>query len=83
MFDFKKHLIKVQGGRQYLPVAARLLWFREDHPDWAIVTEAVTIDVERQFAIFKATVFDASGKITRQLAVFPCLVVCRDLAFNF
>ena len=30
MFDVKKHLIKVQGGRQYLlGIRPRLVWFRE------------------------------------------------------
>jgi hypothetical protein len=63
MFDVKKHLIKVQGGRQYLPVSARLVWFREEHPDWGIETKAVIIDTDKQFAIFEATVFDEKGKL--------------------
>ena len=49
MFDVKKALIKVQGGKEYLPVASRLVWFREEHPDWAIVTEPVM----RAIASFK------------------------------
>lgn len=63
MFDVKKHLIKVQGGRQYLPVAARLVWFRQEHPDWGIETRAVTIDTERQYAVFEARVYNAEGKL--------------------
>jgi hypothetical protein len=63
MFDVKKHLIKVQGGRQYLPVAARLLWFRTEHPDWGIETKAISIDVEKQFAIFESTVYNAEGRL--------------------
>jgi hypothetical protein len=63
MFDVKKHLIKVQGGRQYLPVAARLIWFRTEHPDWGIETKAITIDVEKSYAIFESTVYDADGKL--------------------
>lgn len=62
MFDIKKSLIKVQGGKDYLPVASRLVWFREEHPDWAIVTEPVTIELEKGHAIFKATVYNADGK---------------------
>jgi hypothetical protein len=62
MFDVKKALIKVQGGKEYLPVAQRLVWFREDHPDWAIVTEPITVDIEKGYAIFKATVSNAEGK---------------------
>lgn len=63
MFDVKKHLIKVQGGRQYLPVAARLVWFRQEHPDWGIETRAVTIDTEKQYAVFEARVYNAEGKL--------------------
>lgn len=61
-FDVKKHLIKVQGGKEYLPVAQRLVWFREEHPDWSIVTEPVMIDTEKGHAIFKATVYTSEGK---------------------
>jgi hypothetical protein len=63
MFDVKKHLIKVQGNRPYLPVAARLVWFRQEHPDWGIDTRPVTLDLERQFAIFEATVYNSDGKL--------------------
>lgn len=62
-FDVKKHLIKVQGGRQYLPVAARLVWFRDEHPDWGIETRPVAIDTEKQYAIFEAFVYNAEGKL--------------------
>jgi hypothetical protein len=37
-FNVRRYLIRVRGGQQYLPVAARLVWFREDHPDWSIET---------------------------------------------
>ncbi len=63
VFDPKKHLIKVQGGRQYLPVSARLIWFRSEHPDWGIETEPVAIDVEKQYAIFRARITNAEGKL--------------------
>ena len=62
-FDFKRHLIKVQGGRTYLPVSARIVWFREEHPDWSIETEAVEINHEKQYAIFRARICDADGKL--------------------
>jgi len=29
-------------GREYLEVKYRLVWFREDHPDWSIETELVS-----------------------------------------
>ena len=62
-FDFKRHLIKVQGGRTYLPVSARIVWFREEHPDWGIETEAVEINHEKQYADFRADIFNAEGKL--------------------
>lgn len=43
-------------GKPYLQVAHRLVWFREDHPDWAITTEFVEINTEKGYAIAKATI---------------------------
>lgn len=62
-FEPKRHLIKVQGGRMYLPVSARLIWFRLEHPDWGIETETIALDLERQYAIFRARIYDAEGKL--------------------
>ena len=62
-FDFKRHLIKVQGGRTYLPVSARIVWFRQEHPDWGIETEMVEINHEKQYAIFRARICDGDGKL--------------------
>ncbi len=62
-FDFKRHLIKVQGGRTYLPVSARIVWFRQEHPDWSIETEAVEINHEKQYAVFRARICDGDGKL--------------------
>ena len=62
-FDFKRHLIKVQGGRSYLPVSARLIWFRSEHPDWGIETEAMEINHEKQYAIFRARIYNEDGKL--------------------
>ncbi|WP_395145599.1 hypothetical protein [Armatimonas sp.] len=62
-FDPKRYLIKVQGNREYLPVSARLIWFRSEHPDWGIVTEAVEINHEKQFAVFRASIFNEEGRL--------------------
>lgn len=62
-FDVRKHLIRVQGGREYLPVASRLVWFREEHPDWLIVTSPFEINTEKQYAIFKAEICNEEGTI--------------------
>lgn len=37
-------------GKPYLPVAERLIWFREEHPDWNIETELVVIGVDNCLA---------------------------------
>lgn len=71
-FDPNKHMIRMGGpnGKEYLPVAPRLVWFREEHPDWGIVTEPLKINMSGDpetgrppFAIFRAQVFDANGKL--------------------
>lgn len=42
-------------GKDYLLVAHRLVWFREDHPDWGLVTELIKCDDET--CVAKATVY--------------------------
>ena len=61
-FDPKKYIINLKG-KEYLPVAARLVWFRQDHPDWSIITTPLEINLEKQFAIFSASIMNADGKI--------------------
>jgi len=48
-------------GKSYLQVAYRLVWFREEHPDWTIETEA--LEIADDHAIFKATVRDQNGRL--------------------
>lgn len=62
-FNVRRYLIRVRGGQQYLPVAARLVWFREEHPDWSIETQPLHLDFENGIAVFQATVKDPSGRI--------------------
>lgn len=47
-------------GKPYLQVAHRLVWFREDHPDWSIETEVQTNGVE---SMSKAIIRDEAGRI--------------------
>lgn len=49
-------------GKAYLQVAQRLVWFREDHPNWQIATEAVEINTEKRYAIFRATIKDENDR---------------------
>lgn len=62
-FNVKKHLIRVQGGREYLPVAFRLVWFRQEHPDWGIDTKPIVVDVDKGIAVFQANVYNAEGRL--------------------
>jgi len=63
-------------GKEYLPVAARVKWFRTVHPSGTIETNEVIVDLDRPFskgggkvygyARFHATVRDADGRILGQ-----------------
>jgi hypothetical protein len=48
-------------NKDYLQVAHRVLWFREEHPDWSIETEALIQTDDHSF--FKTTIKDTSGRI--------------------
>lgn len=65
-FAPEKHLIKVQGGREYLPVAPRIIWFREERPDWAIETEFIVLDFVENRAVCKATIRNEEGRVIAQ-----------------
>lgn len=54
------------GGKLYLPVAARVVWFREGHPvesGWSIQTELIDGGFEKGFAVFVARIVDPEGRI--------------------
>jgi hypothetical protein len=49
-FNPREHLIELkskQGAQEYLPVQWRLVWFREVCPEGEIVTELITLDLDR------------------------------------
>lgn len=48
-------------GKDYLPVAQRLVWFREEKPLWGIETSFLAL--ESDFAIAKAEVKDEAGRV--------------------
>lgn len=54
-FDPKPYLIKLQN-KDYLPVQARVLWLRTEHPDAAISTLLKEHDYEQGFALFEARI---------------------------
>ena len=51
-------------GKAYLEVKYRLVWFREEHPDWGIETELLLVEPNKTIA--KATVRNAEGRIIGQ-----------------
>lgn len=53
-------IIKLKG-KDYLPVAERILWFREVHPDWAIYTEIKFSD--ESYSQVRAEIVDPTGRI--------------------
>jgi len=51
MFDPNDHLIQLKskdGPKDYLPVAWRLVWFREQCPNGTIETEELLVDLDRE-----------------------------------
>lgn len=48
-------------GKEYLEVKYRLVWFREDHPDWSIETEILSVTETSAYA--RATIKDETGRI--------------------
>jgi hypothetical protein len=45
----------------YLPVAARIAWFRKDHPDWSIITKCVRL--AEKGIVMKAIIKNPNGRI--------------------
>lgn len=58
-FNPKEHMMKLKG-KDYLEVKWRLVWFREDHPDFGIHTDLVELD--EKHAIFRAMITDTTGR---------------------
>jgi hypothetical protein len=48
-------------GKDYLEVKYRLVWFREEHPDWTIETELVL--AEKDCTRIKAIIRDQTGRL--------------------
>jgi hypothetical protein len=62
MFNPNDHLISLKG-KSYLEVKYRLVWFRDENPDWGISTDIVKLDMEAKYAIVKATITDPTGRV--------------------
>lgn len=66
-FEPSEHFMKLKG-KDYLPVAWRLVWFREEHPDWGITTEIVEHNIADGVAVVRAAVYNGSDSYTPPLA---------------
>ena len=62
MFNPREHFINLKG-KQYLPVAPRIAWFREEHPDWTIMTYAVPDLSGTDYTTFAAEILDGTGRL--------------------
>jgi hypothetical protein len=59
-----EHTVKV-GGKDYTLVAARIVAFRNDHPDWTISTEVRKVDEKNYiYATVAAPIVDTAGNRT-------------------
>ncbi|HSV72463.1 MAG TPA: hypothetical protein VLH79_01740 [Chthonomonadales bacterium] len=56
-------LVRLQGGRVYLPAAQRLVWFRDECPDWGIETRMLEGGQEAGFATVQAVVTSEAGRV--------------------
>jgi hypothetical protein len=77
IFDPNKYMLKLSKTKKitlptgqarfektevdYLPVAARIAWFRKDNPYWGIVTEIEQLG--NKAVVMKATIKDALGTV--------------------
>lgn len=59
-FNPSEKLMSIKG-QEYLEVKWRLVWFREEHPDWGIETEVV--ERGNGWALCKATIKNAEGRV--------------------
>jgi hypothetical protein len=76
-FDLSRYMIKLPKKKKlelpngqikwiaveadYLPVAARIAWFRREHPDWSIITKE--IKSAPKAIVMKAVIKDAQGRV--------------------
>lgn len=64
-FEPAKYFLNLKG-KQYLPIAARIAWFREKCPiesGWAIHTQRVAGGRDEGYATYRACIRDPEGKV--------------------
>lgn len=58
-FNANEHMMKLKG-KDYLQVMWRLVWFREEHPDWGLDT--ILLESDENHAVFTAKITDNEGR---------------------
>lgn len=66
MPDYIAGMMMKLKNKDYLPVSARILWFRGDHPEWGIEREIVEIDHQANYAIVSVCIRNEEGRILSQ-----------------
>lgn len=61
-FNPKEHFMPLKG-KDYLPVAWRLVWLRDERKDWTVSTTMLDHDKEQRWCLFKAEIADESGRV--------------------
>jgi hypothetical protein len=62
--NLRRYLIRMQGGKMYLPAAYRIVWFRDElGDDWGVRTELVEGGHEAGFATVHAEVLNPEGRV--------------------
>lgn len=61
--NLRKFLLRVQGGKFYLPAAYRVVWFRDECPEWGIDTMLIEGGEEAGFATVQAKIFNSEGRL--------------------
>lgn len=59
-FDPREHMMNLKG-REYLPVAWRVVWMRDEHPDWTM--RKTMLEKTDEFALFRAEILDEEGRL--------------------
>jgi hypothetical protein len=62
--NLRRFLIRLQGGKYYLPAAYRIVWFRDEMGDeWGIRTQLIEGGHEKGFATVHAEIVDPQGRV--------------------
>lgn len=61
--NLRRFLIRMQGGKMYLPAAFRIVWFRDECSDWGIETKLIEGGQEAGFATVQARIVNPEGRV--------------------